>query len=122
MVAAVMPGAAEAGWVARHLKTLAGLGGGQAAGDRSEAFAAWRRFVEALAERRPLVLVFEDLHWADDGLRDFIDYLVEWTGEVPLLARAGGNPLYAEQYVQMRSSHRPPGLCSKPMYTWLRPK
>ena len=35
---------------------------------REEAFAAWRRFFEALADRRPLVLVFEDLHFADDGL------------------------------------------------------
>ncbi len=29
-----------------------------------------------MAESRPLVLVFEDLHWADDGLLDFVDYLV----------------------------------------------
>ena len=47
-------------------------------GRRGEAFAAWRRFFEALAERRPLVLVFEDLHWADDGLLDFVDHLVDW--------------------------------------------
>ncbi len=47
---------------------------------RGEAFAAWRRFLEALAERRPLVLVFEDLHCADDGLLDFVDYLAEWAG------------------------------------------
>ena len=40
---------------------------------REESFAAWRRFFEALAERHPLVLVFEDLHWADDGLLDFVD-------------------------------------------------
>ena len=51
------------------------------AGDRrGEAFAAWRRFFEALAEQRPLVLVFEDLHWADDGLLDFVDHLVDWAG------------------------------------------
>jgi len=29
-----------------------------------------------MAEQRPLVLVFEDLHWADDSLLDFVDYLV----------------------------------------------
>ena len=45
---------------------------------RAEAFSAWRRFFEALAEERPLVLVFEDLHWADDTLLDFVDHLAEW--------------------------------------------
>ena len=44
---------------------------------QEEAFAAWRRFLEALAEEHPLVLVFEDLHWADDALLDFVDQLVE---------------------------------------------
>ena len=67
----------EADWVARHVSALAGAGGSVPAGGerRSEVFAAWRQFFEALAEARPLVLVFEDLHWADDGLLDFIDYL-----------------------------------------------
>ena len=45
---------------------------------RDESFAAWRRFFEALAEQRPPVLVFEDLHWADDGLLDFVDDLADW--------------------------------------------
>ena len=45
---------------------------------REEAFTAWRRFFEALGERGPLVLVFEDLHWADVGLLDFLDHLADW--------------------------------------------
>jgi class 3 adenylate cyclase/tetratricopeptide (TPR) repeat protein len=153
------PGATR--WVLGHLRPLVGLGGnGQLGADtRTEAFAAWRRFFEALAERRPLILVFEDLHWADDGLLDFVNHLVDWAAGVPLLvvctarpellerrpawgggkrnaltaslaplsdedtarlvgalltgklvqterqsellARAGGNPLYAEEYVRM---------------------
>ncbi|HEV2258305.1 MAG TPA: AAA family ATPase [Streptosporangiaceae bacterium] len=166
MTAEVVPGPADADWVLRHLRALAGLGpvtergGAPFGGDRrGEAFAAWRYFVEALAESRPLVLVFEDLHWADDGLLDFVDHLADWANGVPLLlvgsarpellerrpswgggkpnaltlslaplsdqdtarlissltgrpvleagqqaallARAGGNPLYAEQYLQM---------------------
>jgi class 3 adenylate cyclase/tetratricopeptide (TPR) repeat protein len=78
---------AEVGWVEGHLRALVGLGGeGELGRDRrSEAFAAWRRYLEALAARNPLVLVFEDLHWADDGLLDFIDHLVEWASGVPLL-------------------------------------
>jgi class 3 adenylate cyclase/tetratricopeptide (TPR) repeat protein len=161
MTSDVVPGASEADWVRRHLGALAGVKGGDvpAGGRRDETFAAWRYFFEAMAESRPLLLVFEDLHWADDGLLDFVDYLVDWAGEVPLLvvgsarpellerrpgwgggkpnaltlslaplsdddtvrligsllgrpvleagqqavllAQAGGNPLYAEQYVQM---------------------
>ena len=78
---------AQAGWIERHLRPLLGLAAdGVASGDqRAEAFAAWRRFFEALAEWRPMVLVFEDLHWADDGLLDFIDGLAEWMTNVPIL-------------------------------------
>ena len=63
-----------------RLRPLVGLGSDQELSEdqRSESFAAWRRFFEALAERSPLVLVFEDLQWADEGLLDFVDYLVEW--------------------------------------------
>jgi tetratricopeptide (TPR) repeat protein len=114
-----------------------------------------------MAEQHPVVLVFEDTQWADDGLLDFVDHLVDWAGRLPilvvctarpellerrpgwgggklnaatlslsplsdedtsrlfsallgsslleaerqqtLLARAGGNPLYAEQFAQMLS-------------------
>jgi class 3 adenylate cyclase/tetratricopeptide (TPR) repeat protein len=77
---------ADAAWLERHLRPLAGLESDDSAGDRrDEAFAAWRRYVEAIADDRPLVLVFEDLHWADDALLDFVDYLVEWATGVPLL-------------------------------------
>jgi class 3 adenylate cyclase/tetratricopeptide (TPR) repeat protein len=81
-------------WVARHLRPLVGLGAEtELAGDRrGEAFAAWRRLFEALAERRPLVLVFEDLQWADDGMLDFVDHLVEWAGGVPLLVLCTARP------------------------------
>jgi class 3 adenylate cyclase/tetratricopeptide (TPR) repeat protein len=81
-------------WVASHLRPLLGLSGEtQARGDtRDEAFAAWRRFFEDLAVRRPLVLVFEDLHWADDNLLDFVDELVDWAISVPLLVVCTARP------------------------------
>ena len=160
-VATVILERADAKWVEGHLRPLAGLSSNSEAGSdrREEAFAAWRRFFEALAEERPLVLVFEDVHWADDNLLDFVEYLVDWASGLPmlivcnsrpellerrsgwaggkrqaitlslsrlsnretaelisglsdepmmaaetqqaLLARADGNPLYAEQYVHM---------------------
>jgi class 3 adenylate cyclase/tetratricopeptide (TPR) repeat protein len=83
----------DAAWVLRHLAPLVGAEAATAeAGRRDEAFAAWRRFLEALAARRPLVLVFEDLHFADDGLLDFVDHLVDWASGVPLLVLATARP------------------------------
>jgi class 3 adenylate cyclase/tetratricopeptide (TPR) repeat protein len=83
----------EADWVERHLGTLLGLEGEELRGDhRAEAFAAWRRFFESMAEERPLVLVFDDLHWADDGLLDFVDHLVDWAGGVPILVVGTARP------------------------------
>jgi tetratricopeptide (TPR) repeat protein len=85
---------AEADWVERHLATLVGVESEHdLRGDhRAEAFAAWRRFFEAIAEQRPLVLVFEDLHWADEGLLDFVDHLVDWAGGVPILVVGTARP------------------------------
>jgi predicted ATPase len=92
-VDALVPDEADAAWVHRHLRPLAGLGAGDALGDsREESFAAWRRFFEALADVRPLVLVFEDLHWADEGLLDFVDYLVDWLTDVPVLVVGTARP------------------------------
>ena len=71
-------------WVLSHLRPLVGQASA-AAGSQEEAFAAWRRFWEALAEQYPLVLVFEDIQWADEGLLDFIDHLADWVRDVPLL-------------------------------------
>jgi tetratricopeptide (TPR) repeat protein len=45
-----------------------------------------------MAEQRPLVMVFEDMHWADDGLLDFIDHLVDWASGVPILVVATARP------------------------------
>ncbi len=89
-----VPEAEDAQWVATRLGPLLGLGdaGELGADRRTESFAAWRRFFEGLAELDPLVLVFEDLHWADDGLLDFVDYLIEWAGAVPILVVATARP------------------------------
>ncbi|HUF59729.1 MAG TPA: adenylate/guanylate cyclase domain-containing protein [Actinomycetota bacterium] len=93
-VAELIPDADERGWVARHLGPLVGLAQerGSSQEGSEEAAAAWRRFLESLAERRPTVLIFEDLHWADDGLLDFLDYLIDWTRDVPLLVLCTARP------------------------------
>jgi class 3 adenylate cyclase/tetratricopeptide (TPR) repeat protein len=149
--------ATDRAWMLGELGRL--VGAGEGAGEREQSFAAWRTFLEAVAAQRPLVLVVEDLHWADASLLEFLEYLVDWATEVPLfvlctarpelyelhpswsggkrnattislsalsddetarliaalleravlpaetqqqlLERAGGNPLYAEQFVRM---------------------
>jgi predicted ATPase/class 3 adenylate cyclase len=91
-------GAADAELMLEGLRPLVGLGGeAEAGGDRSERFAAWRVFFESLAERRPTVLVFEDLHWADDDLLDFVDHLVDWASSVPLLVVGTARPELLER-------------------------
>lgn len=45
---------------------------------REAFFAAVRSCLEGLARERPLVLVWEDIHWADEGMLDLIEHLVRW--------------------------------------------
>src|SRR5205085_8396215 len=89
----------DARWVESHLRPVVGLETGTGLGGdrRGEAFAAWRRFLEALAEQRPLVLVLEDLHWADEGLLDFVDELIDWLSGVPLLVVCSARPELLER-------------------------
>ena len=91
-VGATVP-ADEVEWTITHLRRLAGIEDtGGRSDNQEEAFAAWRGFLEGIADQRPLVLVFEDLHWADDGLLDFVDHLVDWATRVPLLVVATARP------------------------------
>jgi DNA-binding SARP family transcriptional activator/class 3 adenylate cyclase len=148
-------------WVEAYLRPLVGLGGAERlSGDRrAEAFSAWRRFLEALAVQRPVVLALEDVHWADDGLLDFVEHVGDWAQGVPLavfctarpqllerrprwpgvlqldplsadetaalldallgperldpelrvelIARVGGNPLYAEEFARLVKEREP---------------
>ncbi len=99
MVAGAVGDDRDAGWVSGHAAALVGVDGAgvRGAGTPAEAFAAWRRLVEGLAARGPMVLVFEDMHWADDAMLDFVDHLVEWAGEVPLLVICSARPELLER-------------------------
>ena len=78
-------------WVEPALLTLLGLEPAPAGG-RDVLFAAWRIFFERIAERGPTILLFEDLQWADSGLLDFIEYLLEWSRAVPLIVVSLARP------------------------------
>lgn len=75
----------------RVLSDLKGLAAG-VPGSVEETFWALRRFVEVLASGEPLVIILDDLHWADTLLLDFVDHLVEWVREVPVLVVALARP------------------------------
>jgi tetratricopeptide (TPR) repeat protein len=56
-------------------------------GDRSQQEIAWaaREWAEQLGAAQPLVLVFEDIHWAEEPLLELVDHLASWVRDVPLL-------------------------------------
>jgi class 3 adenylate cyclase/tetratricopeptide (TPR) repeat protein len=85
-------------WLLRHLGPLVGVGAEVELGPEcEEAFGAWRQFFEELADERPLVLAFEDLHWADEGVLDFVDHLVDWAAAVPILVVVNARPELLER-------------------------
>ena len=84
-----VPDAAEAQWVESALLALLGYESGIPS---AQLFAAWRTFFERLAATQPVVMVFEDLHHADQGLLDFIDHLMEWSRGVPITVMTLARP------------------------------
>lgn len=89
----------DARWLVSQLRPLVGLAGETTGGEesRADSFAAWRRFFELLAEQGPLVLVLDDLHWADDGILDFLDDLARSSGLGPVLVVATARPELLER-------------------------
>ncbi len=69
----------------RYISLLAGLGVDQPARDRDYLFFAARRLIEGFASIQPLLVIFEDLHWADPGLLDLIEYLATHIRDEPLV-------------------------------------
>jgi class 3 adenylate cyclase/tetratricopeptide (TPR) repeat protein len=65
--------------------------------DRVDLFSGWRLFFERLAGSHPVVLAFEDLQWADSGLLEFIDYLLEWSADYPIFVLTLGRPELRER-------------------------
>ncbi len=64
---------------------------------REDLFAGWRLFFERLAEHDPVALIFEDLQWADEGLLDFIDHLLDWSSDHPIFVLTFARPELAER-------------------------
>ena len=80
-----MLGAGAAEDVAQHLALLLGADATVTVADRETLFFSIRCFIEAVARDRPTVFVFEDLHWADDGLLDLVELLAQRLRDLPIL-------------------------------------
>ena len=87
---AVLPDTDELPWLRQRLLPLLGIEATSQA-DQLELFTAWHTFLEHIAARGPLVVVFEDLHWADPALIAFVEHLAGAEG-VPLLILATARP------------------------------
>jgi tetratricopeptide (TPR) repeat protein len=87
----------ERRWVEPRLAQLLGLED-RTAVEREDLFAAARMFFERLTERHPVVLVFEDMQWAEPALVDFIEYLLDWSRGHPLFVLALARPEVSERH------------------------
>ena len=76
-----VPDPEERRWLEEALLALLGM---ETATRTDQLFGAWRTFFERLAATYPVVLVFEDFHFADSGLLDFVDHLLEWSRAMPI--------------------------------------
>jgi hypothetical protein len=81
--------------VAARIAQLIGLEA--APGPAEDAAWAFRRLLELLAERKPLVVVFDDLHWAEPGLLDLVEHVADYGRGAPVLLVAMARPELLEQ-------------------------
>ncbi len=86
----------ERAWIEPRLAHLLGLTE-RTAPDQQDLFSAWRLFFERLTEDSPVVLLFEDLHWADAGMLDFVEYLLEWSRSYPIFVLTLARPELLER-------------------------
>jgi class 3 adenylate cyclase/tetratricopeptide (TPR) repeat protein len=96
-LAGVVPETADRTWLEARLAPLVGLESPLIV-ERDEAFAAWTRFLEALAAPTPLVAVIEDIHWADPAMLAFLEHLSARTSAVPMLVIATARPELYDRY------------------------
>ena len=81
MLAEHVPDPDDRRWIEPALLSLLGVETGVGS---EQLFGAWRTFFERLATTAPVVLVFEDFHFADTGLINFVDHLMEWSRHAPI--------------------------------------
>jgi class 3 adenylate cyclase/predicted ATPase len=90
-----VPGPGERAYVGARLARLLGAAfAGDSDGPlgREELFAGWRVFFERLAAEHPVVMLIEDAQYADAGLLDFLDYVIDWVRDLPVFVLVLARP------------------------------
>ena len=95
-IAPYVTDAEERAWIEPRLAHLLGLGA-DAAYERQDLFGAWRLYFERCAEHQPVIMLFEDLQWADASLLEFIDHLLEWSRSHPIFIVTLARPELADR-------------------------
>lgn len=75
----------ERRWIEGHLARVIGLETKPEGSEQYELFAAIRTFIDRVSQRRPTVIVLDQLQWADETLRDLVEHLIATLAERPLL-------------------------------------
>ncbi len=105
MLTQFVPDEKDREWIEPRLNGLLGLGE-MPSDSRSELFAALRSLFQNIALQGPVVLVFEDLHWSDEGLLDFISELVERSTRSPILVVTLARPDLLDRRPDWGTQHR----------------
>jgi tetratricopeptide (TPR) repeat protein len=90
-----VPDPGERAYIGTRLGRLLGVavaGDDGAALTREELFAGWRLFLERLAATLPIVMLVEDAQYADAGLLDFLDHLIDWSRDRPVYVLVFARP------------------------------
>ncbi|HSS68133.1 MAG TPA: AAA family ATPase [Nocardioidaceae bacterium] len=90
--------AAQRQWLRERVAPLVGLRTDSAPPPQEEAFAAWRSYLLSLTADGPVVILIEDLHWADPAFVAFLMALVDNAGDVPLLVVVTARPEVTERH------------------------
>jgi DNA-binding SARP family transcriptional activator len=91
----LLAGEADAGPVADRVTEA--IGHAEASSSLEEIFWAFRRLLETVAAERPLVLMFEDVHWAEPTLLELVEYLAERGRDAPILLLCLARPELLEE-------------------------
>jgi class 3 adenylate cyclase/tetratricopeptide (TPR) repeat protein len=91
-----VPDESEQRWIESALLALLGAGD-PPPGGRDALFAAWRTYFERMAATDIVTMIFQDLHWADAGMLDFIDHVMEWSRDLPIFIVTHARPELLER-------------------------
>jgi class 3 adenylate cyclase/tetratricopeptide (TPR) repeat protein len=109
----VLPEDDDRAWLRQRLRALLGLESTEAG--KEENFTAWLRFLEGLAAPNPAVLVLEDLHWADEALLDFLEFVAGHVAHVPLMIVATARPELFERRPSFAAAVRVNRIALEPL-------